>query len=106
MTNVLVTGGAGFLGARLARQLLAAPALPVAGRGDQPVARLTLADQAPVPPDLARDERVTVLQGDLAGLVGDGGAGQAALAGADVVFPPGRRGQRGMRGGLRPGPAG
>jgi len=84
--NVLVTGGAGFLGARLARQLLAAAALPVAGQGDQPVARLTLADQAPVPPDLARDERVTVLHGDLAALAGDGGAGQAALAGADVIF--------------------
>jgi nucleoside-diphosphate-sugar epimerase len=86
VTNVLVTGGSGFLGARLARQLLAAPAVPVAGRGEQPVARVTLADQAPAPPDLAGDQRVTVLRGDLAGLLRDGGAGQAALAGADVIF--------------------
>jgi nucleoside-diphosphate-sugar epimerase len=85
VTNVLVTGGAGFLGARLARQLLAAGPLPAAGGGERPVSRVTLADRAPAPPDLAADERVTVLSGDLGELLGTG-AGRDALAGAGVIF--------------------
>ena len=85
MTNVLVTGGAGFLGARLARHLLAAGPMPVAGSGRQPVTKVTLADRAPAPPDLAGDERVTVLRGDLGELFA-AGAGRDALAGADVIF--------------------
>jgi D-erythronate 2-dehydrogenase len=86
VTNVLVTGGAGFLGARLARHLLAAGPMPVAGRGEQPVSAVVLADRAPPPPDLAGDERVTVLRGDLGELFGAAGAGRDALAGADVIF--------------------
>ena len=86
MTNVLVTGGAGFLGARLARQLLASGPMPVAGGGEQPVAQVILADRAAPPPDLAGDDRVTVLRGDLGDLLGDGGDGRDALAGADVIF--------------------
>jgi D-erythronate 2-dehydrogenase len=86
VTNVLVTGGSGFLGARLARQLLAAGSMPAADRGPQPVSRVTLADQAPAPPDLAGDERVTVLRGDLGELFGAAGAGHDALARADVIF--------------------
>ena len=86
MTNVLVTGGAGFLGARLARQLLAAGPMQVAGGPQQPVSRVTLADRAPAPPDLARDERVTVLRGDLGELLSAPGEGRDALAGADVIF--------------------
>jgi nucleoside-diphosphate-sugar epimerase len=85
VTNVLVTGGAGFLGVRLARQLLAAGPLPAAGGAARPVARVTLADRVPAPPDLAADERVTVLRGDLGELLG-AGAGRDALAGADVIF--------------------
>jgi nucleoside-diphosphate-sugar epimerase len=85
VTNVLVTGGAGFLGARLARQLLTAGPLPAAGGGKRPVSRVTLADRAPAPPDLAADERVTALSGDLGELLGTG-AGRDALAGADVIF--------------------
>ena len=86
MTNVLVTGGSGFLGARLARQLLSAGSMPVAGGGDQPVAQVTLVDRVSPPPDLAGDDRVTVLRGDLGELLGTGGDGRDALAGADVIF--------------------
>ena len=86
MTNVLVTGGAGFLGARLTRQLLLAGPMPVAGCGEQPVSRVTLADRVPAPPDLAGDERVTVLRGDLGELLGAAGEGLDALAEADVIF--------------------
>jgi nucleoside-diphosphate-sugar epimerase len=83
MVNVVITGGAGFLGSRLARALLAAESLDVAGAGPRPLSRLTLADQAPPAPDLAADERVTAVRGDLGGLLaGDPGL----LAGADVVF--------------------
>ena len=81
---MVVTGGAGFLGSRLARELLAAGSLPVAGRAARPLSRLTLIDQAPAPPDLAADSRVAVVRGDL----GDPGfaAARDALAGAELVF--------------------
>jgi D-erythronate 2-dehydrogenase len=89
--NVLVTGGAGFLGARLARQLLAAGSLAVAGAAPEPVTRLTLVDRAPVPADLAADERVTVISGELTDLLDPGRVGPSlastgALAGTDVIF--------------------
>ena len=86
MTNVVITGGAGFLGSRLARDLLAAGAIDVAGAGAQPLTQVTLLDQAPAPPDLATDPRVAVAEGDLAGLVAPGQAGREALADADLVF--------------------
>ena len=84
--NVLITGGAGFLGARLARELLAAGTLTVAGQPERPLARLTLVDRVPVPADLATGERVTAIEGDLAGLLAPGGAARDALAAAGVVF--------------------
>jgi nucleoside-diphosphate-sugar epimerase len=84
MVNVVVTGGAGFLGARLARELLAAGSLDVAGGGAQPLSRLTLIDRAPVPPDLAADPRVTAIRGELAELLDPGAGG--VLAGAGVIF--------------------
>ena len=86
MVNVVITGGAGFLGSRLARELLAAGSLDVAGGGASPLSRLTLIDQAPVAPDLAADERVTAVRGELGELLDPHGAGPGTLAGADVIF--------------------
>jgi nucleoside-diphosphate-sugar epimerase len=106
VVNVVITGGAGFLGSRLARELLAAGSLDVAGGGGQPLSRLMLIDRAAVPPDLAADPRVTVIRGELgelleprrgtghdaAGGTGRGTGHDAAggtggvLAGAGVIF--------------------
>jgi nucleoside-diphosphate-sugar epimerase len=83
VTNVVITGGAGFLGARLARELLAAGSLRVAGGEPSPLTGVTLIDRAPVPADLAADSRVTAVRGELPGLVA---AGPAPLAGAGVIF--------------------
>ena len=92
MVNVVITGGAGFLGSRLARELLAACPLEVAGGEARPLSRMTLIDQAPVPPDLAADERVTAIRGDLVELLDPaaGGPGTLAIRGsgdkAEVIF--------------------
>ena len=80
MVHAIVTGGAGFVGARLARELLAAGTLEVAGEA-APLSRLTLIDRVAVPEDLAADERVRTVRGDLAGLLDRG-----VLDGADVIF--------------------
>ena len=85
MANVVVTGGAGFLGSRLARRLLAAGSIEVAG-GGRPVSRVTLLDRAPPAADLAADRRVAAVQGDLIDLLGPAGGGRDALAAADVIF--------------------
>jgi nucleoside-diphosphate-sugar epimerase len=86
VTNVVVTGGAGFLGARLARQLLSMGLLQVAGSEPRPISRVTLVDRAPAPSDLAADKRVAVVRGDLDALLDPASAERDALAGADVIF--------------------
>jgi nucleoside-diphosphate-sugar epimerase len=83
VTNVVITGGAGFLGARLARELLAAGSLGVAGGEPSPLTGVTLIDRAPVPADLAADSRVNAIRGELPDLVA---AGPGPLADAGVVF--------------------
>jgi D-erythronate 2-dehydrogenase len=86
MSNVVITGGSGFLGSRLARTLLAAGSLDVAGAGERPVSRVTLVDRAPAPPDLAADERVAAVSGELGELLDPAGRGPGTLAGAEVIF--------------------
>src|ERR1700729_3946696 len=86
MANVVITGGAGFVGSRLARELLAAGSLGVAGGEASPVSRVTLVDQAAAPPGLGADGRVTTIQGDLGELLEPGHSGRDALATADVIF--------------------
>ena len=61
--NVLITGGAGFIGQRLARRLLEIGTLTDAQGRVQKIDRLTLLDVVPAP-DLG-DDRVRVLTGDI-----------------------------------------
>ena len=63
--QVVITGGAGFLGLRLARTLLALGQLSVAGAAPQPISRITLVDRAAPPADITADTRIAVLTGDL-----------------------------------------
>jgi len=86
MLHAVVTGGAGFVGARLARELLAAGTLEVAGDAARPLSRLTLIDRVDVPADLAADERVRTVRGDLAEMFGDGSRDDGPLDGANVIF--------------------
>jgi D-erythronate 2-dehydrogenase len=95
VTSVVITGGAGFLGARLAWELLTAGELRLAGGAGESgppdsaggrLSQLTLFDQVAAPPDLVADPRVSVITGDLADQVGAAGGGRDALAAADVVF--------------------
>ena len=81
--NILITGGCGFLGARLARTLLAQGSLAVAGEPARPIKTITLADRAPPPDDLAADPRVRFAVGDLNAQVT---SGALPAAGTDVVF--------------------
>jgi nucleoside-diphosphate-sugar epimerase len=63
--QVVITGGAGFLGARLARTLLAAGRLSLAGAPPEAISRITLVDRVAPPADLASDPRIAVALGDL-----------------------------------------
>ena len=67
--QIVITGGAGFLGVRLARTLLAASGLRMAGTAPVAISQLTLVDRAAPPPDLLADPRVVALTGDLNALL-------------------------------------
>ena len=85
--HIVITGGAGFLGLRLARTLLSIGELSVAGNPPSNIARITLVDRVAPPEDVAADPRVTVVLGDLSALLGDeDGAMRVVPAQTDIVF--------------------
>lgn len=81
--HILITGGCGFLGARLARTLLAQGSLALAGAAPQPIGRIVLADRAPPPDDLQADARIAFAGGDLLDQIE---AGQLPLADTQLVY--------------------
>ena len=85
--HIVITGGAGFLGVRLARALLARATLALAGDVPRPLTRLTLVDRIAPPAALAQDPRVRVVTGDLDELLvpGAGGHTRAVPPDADAV---------------------
>lgn len=79
--NVLITGGAGFLGAALARELVAKGTLHGKDGGEQSISRLTLVDIAP--PRELDDQRIRIVVGSIT----DPNVVQRALgADTDAVF--------------------
>ena len=70
--KILITGGCGFLGARLARTLLARGSLSLCGAAPETIQRITLADRVPPPLDLQQDPRIAFVEGDLNELLARG----------------------------------
>ncbi len=85
--HIVITGGAGFLGVRLARTLLAAGKLSLAGAAPAPVSRITLVDRAAPPAELLADRRVAAVTGDLDALLQHRPGGSLAVpADTALVF--------------------
>ncbi len=79
--DIVITGGAGFLGARLARELLVRGKLALAGSQTQAINTITLVDRIAPPLDLAADSRVHAVIGELNGLL------QTGIGAASFIRP-------------------
>ncbi len=81
--NIVITGGAGFVGVLLARTLLQNGSLSLRGAHAAAITTVTLVDRAQPPADLLADARIRAVVGDLNDLL----ASQKAVpANTDVVF--------------------
>ena len=67
--HIIITGGAGFLGARLARELLARGELSLAGAQKQAIETITLIDRVNPPADLTAHAQIRCEIGDLNALL-------------------------------------
>jgi nucleoside-diphosphate-sugar epimerase len=67
--HILITGGSGFLGSSLARELLKKPLIQIEGRTPAPLSTLFLTDLHKLPDDLAAESRVISFIGDLNDLI-------------------------------------
>ncbi|MES2686972.1 MAG: D-erythronate dehydrogenase [Pseudomonadota bacterium] len=85
--NIVITGGAGFLGVRLARELLQNKTLSLVGSPAQAITRITLVDRAAPPADLLADSRVFAIEGDLNALLEPGNTATPVITEAtSLVF--------------------
>ena len=80
--RILITGGCGFLGIKLAKALLQTGSLCING-ASQPIKRLVLTDLVPPPAELLKDERVQFIGGNLRTLLAHD---KAMLSDIQVVF--------------------
>ena len=80
--HILISGGCGFLGIRLAKALLQSGSLCING-ALQPIERLVLTDLVPPPAELLKDERVQFIGGNLRTLLAHD---KAMLSDIQVIF--------------------
>jgi D-erythronate 2-dehydrogenase len=83
-TRIVITGGAGFLGAALARRLLEAP-IGLGGAAAEELGELVLIDLFAPPADLTKDKRVHAVVGDLTTALAELGPVDAVFHLAGVV---------------------
>jgi D-erythronate 2-dehydrogenase len=63
--KIIITGGAGFVGERLARELLNRGSISLRGQAAERISGIVLADRVAAPADLAADSRISSEVGDL-----------------------------------------